>query len=60
MRTCEAIYGQEQADNIEELIVAATGHACPCRRALPCPLADAEGCTPLVEFIPRPRDGAGS
>ena len=53
MRVCEAIYGTEQARNIERLIVAATGLGCPCTRALPCPLADSEGRNPLAEVIPR-------
>lgn len=61
MRTCEAIYGPEQADNIEALVVLATGHGCPCRRAQPCPLVDNEGHSPLLEIIPAQsrRDDAG-
>lgn len=61
MRTCEAIFGRVQADDIEALIAEATGQPCPCRRALSCPLVDDEGCTPLVEFIPsQSRAGSSS
>lgn len=55
MRVCEAIFGPEQADNIEELIVTATGDCCPCRRDLPCPLTDDEGYNVLAVRIPKPR-----
>lgn len=54
MRTCEAIYGIEQAREIEGLVVAATRQGCPCTRSLPCPLADSEGRNPLAEIIPAP------
>lgn len=53
MRTCEAIYGRDQADNIEQLITEATGQPCPCTRDLPCALLDSEGRNPLAEIIPR-------
>lgn len=53
MRTCETIYGPDQADAIEALVVAATGRECPCRRDAACPLLDAHGRNPLAEIIPR-------
>lgn len=53
MRTCEAIYGAEQAEAIEDLVMLATGEDCPCRRGLPCPLTDEAGCNPLASLIPR-------
>lgn len=53
MRTCEAIYGAEQGDAIEELVTLATGQSCPCRRDQPCPLTDAAGCNPIAALIPR-------
>lgn len=59
MRVCEAIYGTKQADNIEGLIVAATGGECPCRRDHPCPLADEEGYSELALMIPKPRSDEG-
>jgi hypothetical protein len=55
MRTCEAIFGPEQARNIEDLVVSATGLSCPCMRHLPCPLADDLGRNPLAEVFPRQR-----
>lgn len=58
MRSCEAIFGPEQADNIEALVAAATGQPCPCRRSLPCPLTDSEGRSPLAEVIPRQREAS--
>ena len=59
MRSCEAIYGPEQAEMIEELVVASTGQACPCRRGAPCPLLDGQGCNPLAERVaPSGRDVA--
>lgn len=51
MRTCEAIYGTEQARSIEELVTRATGDRCPCLRDMPCPLVDSEGRNPLAEVI---------
>lgn len=53
MRTCEAIYGPEQAANIEHLIVMATGTQCPCRSGLRCPLLDEAGCNPLACVVPQ-------
>lgn len=53
MRVCEAIYGPEQADNIEVLVVEATGCECPCRQGLTCPLSDGQGLSPLLAASPR-------
>ena len=54
MRTCEAIYGPEQASNIEQLIVLATGEPqCPCRTGRRCPLTDGDGCNPLANVVPQ-------
>jgi hypothetical protein len=59
MRACEAIYGPEQADEIEGLVMAATDQPnCPCRRGKPCPLLDADGCNPLAEMIPKQRSAS--
>ena len=55
MRTCEAIFGPEQADNIEQLVILSTGQSCPCRREMPCPLVDEDGCNPLAEVVQQGR-----
>lgn len=53
MLACEAIYGARQAQNIQELVVFATGEACPCQQGKGCPLLDKDGCNPLLEVVPR-------
>lgn len=53
MRTCEAIFGAEQGDAIENVVVLATGRECPCRRDQPCPLTDEAGGNPLANLTPR-------
>ena len=55
MRTCEAIYGPEQAASIEELIVAATGQECPSSQGGRCPMEDRDGFNPLAVAVDRSR-----
>jgi hypothetical protein len=38
MQVCETIYGRERGCAMMALIEEATGHPCPCKRDLPCPL----------------------
>ena len=40
---CEIMWGAAKAVEVQELVEAATGQACPCKRRLLCPLLPAGG-----------------
>lgn len=48
MLQCERLFGEKRAAQIRIASERATGKACPCMRALPCPLAPR---APVQEFL---------